>query len=251
MKTLQLFFECWLEVTKQERYRDKWLTDETYFRAIKAQFPMLESLGFDRAVMNRAISKHDGTTLDDFTETNCSGRFRRKSNGCDPFNNTKRQVWGYYVTLPGGHVKRPPNGKNSFLSLLQDKTICDRYTVVRGVSEVVDLTNEIVEQSSRKRKAEAKQVATETPAKKPNDGSPAGKILEQTYWDCPEAKKLFLGDSADERDVVEVLEQRIERLQQVNKTQDGWRDIVDRHDKIISVRLMMFSSLGRDVLFCA
>jgi hypothetical protein len=92
MKTLQLFFECWLELTKQERYRDKWLMDETYFRAIKAQFPILESLGFDRAMMNRAISKHNGTTLDDFTETNCSGRFRRKSNGCDPFNNTKRQV---------------------------------------------------------------------------------------------------------------------------------------------------------------
>jgi len=38
MKTLQLFYECWLEVTKQEWYHHKWLTDETYFRAIKAQF---------------------------------------------------------------------------------------------------------------------------------------------------------------------------------------------------------------------
>ena len=50
MKTLQLFYECWLEVTKQNRYRDKWLTDETYFRAIKAQFPTVESLGFDRSM---------------------------------------------------------------------------------------------------------------------------------------------------------------------------------------------------------
>ena len=55
MKTLQLFYECWLEVTKQERYHHKWLTDETYFRAIKAQFPTVESLGFDRGKLNREI----------------------------------------------------------------------------------------------------------------------------------------------------------------------------------------------------
>jgi hypothetical protein len=64
MKTLQLFYECWLEVTKQKRYHDKWHTDETYFRAIKAHFPTVESLGFDRGKMNRAISTHGGTTLD-------------------------------------------------------------------------------------------------------------------------------------------------------------------------------------------
>ena len=55
MKKLEMYFQCWLEVTnKQQRYRDKWLTDETYFRAIKAQFPTLESLGFDRGKMNKA-----------------------------------------------------------------------------------------------------------------------------------------------------------------------------------------------------
>jgi hypothetical protein len=43
----------------------------------------------------------------------------------------------------------------------------------------------------------------------------------ETYWDSPEATKLFLGDSNDERDVVKVLEQWIERLQQANKTFDG------------------------------
>jgi hypothetical protein len=29
MKTLQLFYKCWLEVTKQKRYHNKWLNDET------------------------------------------------------------------------------------------------------------------------------------------------------------------------------------------------------------------------------
>jgi hypothetical protein len=137
MKTLQLFYECWLEVTNQERYRDKWLTDETYHRAIKAQFPTVESLDFDRAIMNRAISKHGGTALDDFTVSNRTGRFRRVTYGSDPFGNPKRKVWGYYVTAPGRQVERPPSGEKGILSLLQDKTIGDQYSVARGVPEVV------------------------------------------------------------------------------------------------------------------
>ena len=52
----------------------------------------------------------------------------------------------------------------------------------------------------------------------------------ETYWDSPEAKKLFLGNSTDNRSVVDVLRERIQRLQQVNRTQDGWRDLVDKHD---------------------
>ena len=78
MKTLQLSYECWLEVTKQKRYHDEWLTDETYYQAIKAQFPTVVTLGFDRGKLNRAISTHGGTTL---TESNCSGQFRRKAAG--------------------------------------------------------------------------------------------------------------------------------------------------------------------------
>ena len=70
MRPLELYYECWLEVTKHKRYHDKWLTDETYFRAIKAQFPTEMTLGFDRSMLNRAIAFHGGTTLDDFTESN-------------------------------------------------------------------------------------------------------------------------------------------------------------------------------------
>jgi hypothetical protein len=84
MKALQLFYECWLEVTKSQRYHNKWLTDETFYQAIKAQFPTVMSLSFDRGKMNRAISTHGGTTLDDFTESNQTGRFRRETRGYDP-----------------------------------------------------------------------------------------------------------------------------------------------------------------------
>ena len=230
MKTLQTYYQCWLEVIKQKRYQDKWLSDETYFRAIKAQFPTLEALGFDRGMMNKAISSCGGATLDDFTESNQTGRFRRAAKGHDLFGNPKRKIWGYFITKPGGLVERPPDGKKSFLSLLQDASINDRYSVARGLPEVVDLTTEIAEQSSAKRKSEA-YAAAKDEAKKPKYGPFSAKIVEETYWDSPEAKKLFLGNANDERDVQNVLEQRIERLQQANRTMDGWKDVIDKHDK--------------------
>jgi Zn-finger protein len=84
-----------------------------------------------------------------------------------------------------------------------------------------------------KRKAEAKEMASELAAKKTKEGSGAagGALTLTTYWESPEAKKLFLGHSTDERDVVDVLQQRIERLQQVNRTPDGWREVIDKHDR--------------------
>ena len=94
MKQLQMYFQCWLEVGKQSRYRDKWLTDETYFLAVKAQFSALEALGFDRAVMNRAISNCGGVILDDFSESNTTGLFRRQARGLCPLSNQKRKDLG-------------------------------------------------------------------------------------------------------------------------------------------------------------
>jgi hypothetical protein len=45
MKTIQLFYEYWLEVTKQKQYQDKWLSDEMYHRAIKAHYVRVGHVG--------------------------------------------------------------------------------------------------------------------------------------------------------------------------------------------------------------
>jgi hypothetical protein len=118
----------------------------------------------------------------------------------------------------------PPDGQKSFLSLLQDKMIGDHYSVARGVPEIVDLMSEIAKQSSAKRKAEAKLAAVEE-GKNPKHESTAAKMLVETYWDSPEAKKLFLGNVNDEGNVVDVIEQRIEWLQQAKKIINGWCNI--------------------------
>jgi hypothetical protein len=62
-------------------------------------------------------------------------------------------------------------------------------------------------------------------------GSASARILVESYWDSPEAKKQFLGSSSNDRCVLEVLQQPIERLQQVTTTREGWRDVFNnKHD---------------------
>ena len=89
-------------------------------------------------------------------------------------------------------VERPPDGKKIFLSLLQDARINDRYSVSHGAPEVVDLTTEIAEQSSAKRRAEA-FIAAQDESKRPKHGPASAKIVVETYWDSPEAKKISRG----------------------------------------------------------
>ena len=94
MKTLEMYYKYWLKVTKQQRCQDKWLTDKTYFQAVKAQFPTLESLGFHRGLMNKDIGTYGGSTLDEFTESNQTSRFQHHVTGDDHFGNPNRCVWG-------------------------------------------------------------------------------------------------------------------------------------------------------------
>ncbi len=125
---------------------------------------------------------------------------------------------------------------------MQDEQINDCYSVARGASEVVDLKNEIQLQSKAKQRAEAvaaaaaqaadsnKKAKATTFAEAAAPGLASAKIMIASYWDSPEAKKLFLGSSIDHWSIVEVLQERIERLQQVNKSPDSWRDLIERHD---------------------
>ncbi|KAI2507767.1 hypothetical protein MHU86_6663 [Fragilaria crotonensis] len=115
MKTLQVFYQCWLEVTKQGRYRDKWLSDETYFRALKAQFPTLDTVDFTRAIMNRAISKGGGMVLDDFSDSNTTGLFRRQATGICPLDKSEEKHLGILYYNSRRSSGAPTGWKEEFL----------------------------------------------------------------------------------------------------------------------------------------
>ncbi len=141
--------------------------------------------------MNKAVSSCEGTTLDDFTESNTTGRFRRSAKGLDQFGNPKQYIWGYYVTEPVGLVKHPPDGKKNFLSLLQDARINDHYSVARGLPEVVDLTAAIAEQSSAKPKSMPRKQHMKR-QRGPNMVAFQGNILRRCIGIVPTPRSSFL-----------------------------------------------------------
>jgi len=71
----------------------------------------------------------------------------------------------------------------------------------------VDLTSAISEQSSMKRKADTTKMASELAAKRSKEGSSAAgaltlEVANTTYWESPEAKKLFLGPTRRMRETL-------------------------------------------------
>ena len=66
------------------------------------------------------------------------GCFVGKERALIPLATPRDTIWGYYVTRPGHILEGPPDGKRSFLSLLQDNILNDGYSVAGGLTEVVD-----------------------------------------------------------------------------------------------------------------
>ena len=191
-------FAAWLEVTKDPQYRNKWVVDDIWHQAIRDGYPNLAgNPDFNRGNTNRAISRFD-KSLDDFGETNKTGRFRRYVLTSDPSlkaGRIKRGVTFYYVTEPGTTVERPPEGDTTFFQIKEEEP----------------------------EQEESKEEAT--------TATRSISILDQDYFDSPECKKLFLGCSKSPLSVRDVLQHRIEKLRRVNKFEKAWRDVVENHDK--------------------
>ena len=127
MSKYDLCFRSWKAVANETRLRDRWLSDETWYRELKHAFPDLMSQDFDRGKMNSALGLKDGNNLDDF-DTNTTGRYRRSVTMLDPHGEThadtgkvkRRKVTFYFVTDPGRPVQRPPEGDTSFAALAGD-----------------------------------------------------------------------------------------------------------------------------------
>jgi hypothetical protein len=65
--------------------------------------------------MNRAISNCGSVILDDFSKSNLTGLVRQQARGLCPLSNQKRNIWGYYINIPGESVECPPDcGKKGF-----------------------------------------------------------------------------------------------------------------------------------------
>ena len=73
---------------------------------------------------------------------------------------------------------------------------------------------------------------------------------QTTYWESPEAIKLFGSNEASE-DAKDTLQRRVKQLQSVNETEDGWRNAVDGRDPDnLCSRNDIFEIRQRSALLC-
>ena len=101
----------WEKVTERERFRDRWVCDETFFKVMKADYPDLDHMsgnGFNWSQLNTSLASIFKLTIDDFTPSNQTGKFRRAFKRACPYDeNQRRRVWYYYIGPPPFIVERP------------------------------------------------------------------------------------------------------------------------------------------------
>lgn len=250
MVKLKVIYDAWVEVGKDPRFRGKWLSDEMWYRLMINVFPNLRTLGVDRGKMNQAISKC-GSDLGNF-ETNSMGMFKTVVNSMqDPFAEKqsdgsfpKRHTSLYYVTDIGEPVECPSQGNTSFQGILKDFEV-HATRVRQSHRETVnyDSINDVLQAALQERQQGTQQ----------EHGHPASRHLEeQDYWDSSEAKKLFIGDKDSDKSVRDIMENHIATMQHVSWYPEGWRKVVEQHDKDnLCMQHTTYMLLDREVKFFA
>lgn len=217
---------AWEQIVRADAHiRGRWLSDAKLADLLLAYFKD-RNTQVDFTVDYKAINRYMSTyfdNLDDFTETNVCGVFRI------PFydEDLSRRVTFYYSTLPGGSVEQP-------YSLDQVKSVT-RDDQTRNPSK--RSAAEDFEQQASRRVTPAQPSRQEEKEEGMSLPSPIARpalaaLISESYWDSPEAKKLFLTSTSDSRSVEVALNARIDKLRHVNKHgREAWRAIVETHDK--------------------
>ena len=100
-----------------EKYRRRWLSDETIVREINKAYPNIVDGGISRRDLNlcaspRGYGKFKGGLADLYTKSNKTGIFRYQANHCYCIHEEKkRNMWYYFIGVIGETPPQQP--KNS------------------------------------------------------------------------------------------------------------------------------------------
>jgi hypothetical protein len=200
--------------------KGKWITPQTFLRAIQARGVLHSELELNVGSLNKLLPKIPKfCTLDRYDGSNQSGLFK--------LIYSKKLF--YHIVEPGVQVKYPVLDSKTFKIFV--KTV-DRE--VQSISFRSNRENEIplaaaaaaaAPANSRERRTREEQSSSPVPPVQ----SKRQKVLAESYWDSDEARKLFEpreGDSSCR----ETLERRVHQLRAVQQGCDGWRHAVVGRD---------------------
>jgi hypothetical protein len=282
-KNAALILDCFRDVTKLKQYWNKWIVADVWIDIINERFKICDSLKFKSKELNAAIGRNGAyrsNQIDATTLPNGMGVYKAWNKSRDE-NKKLTSTVAYFITTPNV-LPTPPGGNSTWYKSIisvapnerQQQTSSSKRCLPEGGS--IPTTTSAPIQKRRRgeaiiRNGSSGQFVVADPvvamkrARLPNSKGKAdgGKeiatpvlenireseaIQNQTWWDSPEAGKLFgemvRQSSEEEEEMVrqfteteltklnirEMIEKRIKGLRKGYSTSDGWRNTLDDFD---------------------
>ena len=223
-------------------YHDKWLSDEICFRLVKRLYGNTGfkegKEEFTRTIMNRALGRmvficDSGDALE-----REDGLFRKAIHRRCPVENKERRIYLYQVSKTKKSVQMPTQEeiKNSF----------------------DPAPFKLPPSPSKRNPPSSSDLSSSTENKRPRVEERVSTKLAETenFWTSKDAKKLFYSEAdwADEEaTVAKVMERRVEKLRNVSKQPEGWRDVINGGDKdnVMTALQILHTQQRCQMLVCA
>jgi hypothetical protein len=208
--------ESFLQITLSHqtiasKIKEKWIGAETLTEAIGTANRTHGSLNLTPRILNRLLPKiAKYANIQHFDGQNQSGLFKLEY--------SKKKY--YYIVQPGVQITYPlldkAGGASAFLKKVETDSKNITFRSNRENSIPLHVPQEEARQAISNQQPER---VSELPQSKRQ------KLLKETYWDSPEAQKLF-NPSQDDVNSRETLQRRIKQLCLVQQGTDGWRHAV-------------------------
>jgi len=244
----------------KKRITNRWIADESLVKAIdKAHLIDKNVLALTTAKLNKALTNHPKLkmTMDRFDGVNDSGLCRVNCSGRHFYHltdskNTKiahppvttESSWVSKIDMAQDTMFRERRGESSTnvspsASVVASSTTMSSASTV-GRNESDNSTRIVDATPSDGRSNEEDSVSIQPPQPKrlrlvsPNATTnatnvKANVIAKQSFWESPEAIKLF-NPTEQDLTVHETMERRVKFLAAANQQTDGWRHVVDGRD---------------------
>jgi hypothetical protein len=210
--------DSFVDVGKNPRYRQKWISDYNFFTAVEyyeygveGDEEQKKEDKFNLTNFTRAIgaSKKFGGSFNNFDGSHQGVLCHVNKSKCPDTGRAK--MFYYYLTDPGTSVLKPKVNRIFAHKIFSVST----RSAGRKPEDDVEVEEEPeTEEPEPKRQKWAEQVE---------------ELQSETAWDSPEYKSYF--NSSEKESVTECLQRRIDDLAHVNRGEGHWTDVIDNHDK--------------------
>ena len=231
------------DVTRHTEYWNRWIVDKGWVDAIKSRFNIPVVFAFDTKHLNSAIARSPVyNCIDDIAIPNPYGIYKAKYFKSKVEGNKKvtTRVTAYYITTPGKLPIVPGGSTKWYETAVSDapkprNTRNEPNMAKRFLPVLNRVPTDTAPDPKRSRRSTSIPTSSIPAVEEAAPGTVSAAILGQTYWESPEAMKLFgvvVGKGEEmSQDVLVDIDSRLERLTYGVSNPMGWKMLLDDFDQ--------------------